>query len=137
MTKEKFVCNFPASFVCRIIVEQRLHNRCSLFMSFLHNSCHITLHGFTKQDIVTHHILNLRCVAPDFIVGTRSNLTAACCAKWLVVRITVAVQTHNRAECTKLEPAHQKLMEGWIMYISAMEATDICCPPCNSGKTHV
>ena len=36
-----------------------------------------------------------------------------------------------------LEPAHQKLLEGWIVYISSMEAADICCPPINSGKTHV
>ena len=140
MAEQIGVLHIPGGRILREIVKQGLDHRRSLFMGLCHGFPDIALHGFSQADVIYHHLLHLRSIAPDLIV--RAGRTDSATINGIRIHgrlmgIPVAVKAHDGAEGPILKPAHQKLMECGIVDISAVEAADVSRPPGNSGHPHV
>ena len=47
------------------------------------------------------------------------------------------MQAEYRTESAELKPSYQHFLEILIINITAVEASDICCPPRNTRQSHI
>ena len=106
-------------------------------MGRLHQTAHIRPHTFANLNILFTDLIDFLAVRPDLIGRTRHALCTARGAELRLIRHTVSMQTHYRAEGSIFKPAHQHLMELLIVNIGAKETADVSGPPGNPGDAHI
>ena len=106
-------------------------------MCFCHQASRVIAHFFTDTNEFCQDFIVFLSEAPYLVVSSGSLTHFACLVDDLFSRSAVSVNTHNRAEGAKLEPAHKQLLEVRIFGHTAVESTDIGRPPRNAAQSHM
>ena len=106
-------------------------------MGVLHDGTQIGAHGFPQADVTHQNFLILRPETPYFVAGAcLFAFLAGLVDNWLVGG-AVAVDAHDRAEGSELEPPHKQFLEGGVIYAAAVESANVGRPPGDAGQPHV
>ena len=106
-------------------------------MCFCHQASRVIAHFFADTNEFCQDFIIFLSEAPYLVVSSGSLTHFASLVDDLFSRSPVSVNTHNRAEGTKLEPTHKQLLEVRIFGHTAVESADIGCPPRNAAKSHM
>ena len=127
----------PRLLVLREVVEDRSNDRRSLFMGFLHETSRVFSHIFSDLHVFFADLIDLWSVRPDLVRSSRQARCAASGTVLRLVRFTISVQAHHRAECSVLEPSGEQLAEGFVVGIATMETANVGGPPTDACHAHV
>jgi len=102
-----------------------------------HEIAHVGAERLSQVNEPREDLVDLLAVAPHLVAGASGAIGPPVGVGDRRLRHAVAVQAHDRAEGTPLEPANQQLAKGWVVGIAAVESADVRGPPRDSSDAHV
>ena len=106
-------------------------------MCLAHCLTGIIPHGLAQLNIFYQNRIIVLTETPYFVVCACPLTLFPCLVDDRTVWVAASMQPHHRAECSKLEPADQKLTESLVIDVSRMESSDIRRPPRNTAESHM
>ena len=119
--------------ILRVIEEQRPHHGNTRLRSYCHVLSDIGAQPLSEHNQVFQNGEVSFSKAPDLIIsaGGFQNIPGS------VVAVPAAMETHNGAEYSILEPANNQFAEFIGFDIAAVEASNISGPPRNAADGHI